>query len=136
MSSMRVSSVGTPTSRSDMPVPRWLILNKREIEPKSRELSSPVRTFPVQLDVRDHLDRHEVARTVTDHLVGDVDIAALGVARVRLHRRSVAQFSGWLPTAGKKALTMWKSSTGRSRLSASTGSSGVSMYVSLHSKLA
>ena len=61
--------------------------------------------LPIQLDVRDHIDRNEVGWTVADYLIGDIDVATLRISRFRWHQRSVAQFSSRPPAIKKKALS-------------------------------
>jgi hypothetical protein len=81
-----------PASRSDMPVPRWLTLNKRQME-ASRVKNRALEGISQSSSMCEITSTATKSGGVTDYLVGDIDVATLGVARLR-HQRSVAQFSG------------------------------------------
>ena len=82
MSSIRDSSVGTPTTRSDMPLPR---LSKRSRRPERGEPAQERRLrrdLPSQLHMEgQHGDEDQVERSLAHYLVGDVHIAAARVLR-------------------------------------------------------
>ena len=90
-SSMRSSSVESPTSRSESPVPR---LSKRITRLKAASRLHPVaveRILPGEVHVRDPArDDDEVERSVADDLVGNADVAALGVACLGAHQLRLA----------------------------------------------
>ena len=89
---MRVSRVGASRIRSERPVPR------RSKHDEARERRQPVVERPhvrtLELDVKvagEAMDEHEIDRPFTLDGVGDGDVAAPGVANLRLHPDSLAR---------------------------------------------
>src|SRR5215469_7429752 len=74
ISSLRSSSVGTPATRSDRPVPRLSNRSTRMLGKTTQE-SSPACNLPDQLHVGDPGGRDDhIKRALAQHLVGDHDI--------------------------------------------------------------
>ena len=92
MSSIISSNEPSARIRSESPVPRRSNMIRREND-AIRSRKRLVRRPPlVLLEVRHVAGREdEVDRPVAEHLVGDVEVAALRVSRLALHGRAVSQ---------------------------------------------
>src|SRR5438105_8839153 len=82
-SSMRVSSVGAPLTRSDIPVPRLSKRIRRQNEESRSRNGAKLPIDQCSSRCRDVAgDEDEIERAATADLVGDVDVAASGVLRL------------------------------------------------------
>ena len=78
-SSIRSSSVGAPTLRSERPMPRLSNVISREKLGQPSVERRPDVVLPLDLEVADQAgDPHDVERTRADHPIRDVDIAGPG----------------------------------------------------------
>ena len=85
-SSMRSSRVGDAAGPVGQAGAALVEHDHAAERPEAREEMRHGRIVPVEVDVGDeagHVD--EVERTLPEHLVGDADVAALGVVGVGLH---------------------------------------------------
>jgi hypothetical protein len=81
---MRVSSVGAPLTRSDMPVPRLSNRISRQNDESRSRKGAKLGIAPVKLEMRDVAgNEDEIEGAFAADLVGDVDLAALCVLNVR-----------------------------------------------------
>ena len=83
-SSIRCSSVGRPPTAIGEPGPALVEEDQPREGREPAEEARVARLLPRQLEVGDPArDKDEVERAVADDLIGDVDVAAPGVARLR-----------------------------------------------------
>jgi hypothetical protein len=85
MSSIRVSRLGKSETRSDKPVPRLSKVMSRENE-ASRNIRCSNPGSPMDIEIGDEAGHeHQVEWPGAENLVGNMNVAALGVARSRFH---------------------------------------------------
>ena len=92
--------VGQSARPVGQPVPRLSKRIRRENDASRSRKCAMRRVLPVELEVGDEPGHeHEVERALADHLVGDVDVAALRVASSQARRRHRASTSPERPSA-------------------------------------